>query len=103
MIRFAAMFLVLALSAMNAETFWLQIYQPVYLGAKELKTGEYKLDLQGDKLTFKMGKLAVESKVKVESLEKKARTTTLVCEQVGDKLVIGAIQLKGRTTKLVMQ
>ena len=42
MIRFAGMFLVLALSAMNAETYWLQIYQPVYLGGKELKTGEYK-------------------------------------------------------------
>lgn len=103
MIRFAGMFLVLALSAMNAETFWLQIYQPVYFGGKELKTGEYRLDLQGDKLTFKKGKLAVESKVKVESLEKKARSTALVCDQVGDKLEISAIQLKGSTTKLVVE
>lgn len=103
MIRFAGMFLVLALSVMSAETYWLQIYQPVYLGGQELKTGEYKLDLQGDKLTFKKGKLAVESKVKVETLGEKARITKLVCEQVGEKMVIGAIQFKGSATKLVVE
>jgi hypothetical protein len=103
MIRFAAMFLVLALSVMSAETYWLQIYQPMYLGGKELKTGEYKLDLQGDKVTLKKGKVAVESKVKVETLDQKARSTTLVCNQVGDKLEVNAIQLKGSTTKLVVQ
>lgn len=103
MIRFAGMFLVLALSVVSAETYWLQIYQPVYLGSQELKTGEYKLDLEGDKLTFKKGKAAFESKVKVESVAEKARATKLVCEQVGDRLVIGAIQLRGSTTKLVVQ
>lgn len=97
------MFLVLALSVMSAETYWLQIYQPAFLGGQELKTGEYKLDVEGDKLTLKKGKVAVEAKVKVESLEQKARATTLVCEQVGDRLVIGAIQLRGSTTKLVVQ
>jgi hypothetical protein len=103
MIRFAGMFLVLALSAMHAETFWLEIYKPVYLGGQELKTGEYKLDLQGDKLTFKRGKLTVESKVKVETLGEKARATKLICELVGEKMVIGAIQMKGSATKLVVQ
>jgi hypothetical protein len=97
------MFLVLTLSVMSAETYWLQIYQPMYLGGKELKTGEYKLDLQGDKVTLKKGKIAVESKVKVETLDQKARSTTLMCNQVGDKLEVNAIQLKGSTTKLVVQ
>ena len=32
MIRLAGMFLVLALSVMSAETYWLQIYGPVFLG-----------------------------------------------------------------------
>ncbi len=103
MFRFAGMFMVLALSVMSAETYWLQIYRPVYLGGQELKAGEYRLDLQGDKMTVKKGKLAVESKVKVETLEQKARSTALVCDQVGDKLVIGAIELRGSTTKLVME
>jgi hypothetical protein len=103
MIRLAGVFLVLALSVMSAETYWLQIYQPVYLGSQELKTGEYKLDLQGEMLTLKKGKVAVESKVKVETLGEKARATTLICEQVGDRLVIGAIRLRGSTTKLVVQ
>ena len=103
MIRFALMFLVLALSAMSAETYTLEIYQPVYLGGQELKAGEYRLDVQGDNMTLKKGKLAVESKVKVETLAEKARATALVCDKVGDRLEISAIQLKGTTTKLVVQ
>ena len=103
MIRFALMFLALALSVMSAETYTLDIYQPVFLGGKELKTGEYTLDVRGDTMTVKKGKLAVESKVKVETLAEKARATALVCDNVGDKLHISAIQLKGSTTKLVVQ
>jgi hypothetical protein len=103
MIRFAATFLILALSVMSAETYTLDIYQPVYLGGKELKTGEYRLDVQGDHMTLKKGKLALESKVKVETLAEKARATALICDRVGDKLEISAIQLKGTTTKLVVQ
>ena len=103
MIRLAGMFLVLALAVMSAETYWLKVYEPVYLGGTELKTGEYRLDLQGDKLTFKNGRLAVESTVKVEPLERKANSTTLVCQKVGNRLEISAIQLKGSKTKLVVQ
>ena len=74
MIRFAGMFLVLALSVVSAETYTLEIYQPVLLGGKQLKSGEYKLDVQGSNMTLKKGKLlAAESKVKVETLEQKAR------------------------------
>ena len=103
MIRFAGMFLVLALSVMSAETYRLQIHGPVFLGGTELKTGEYRLDFQGDKLTMKKGKLTVEATVKLESLQEKARATALVCDQVGDRLEISAIQLKGTTTKLLVQ
>ena len=103
MIRFAAMFLVLALAVLSAETYTLDIYQPVFLGGKELKTGEYRLDVQGDHMTIKKGNLAFESKVKVETLAEKARTTALICDKVGDKLELSAIQLKGTTTKLVVQ
>lgn len=103
MIRFAGMFLVLALSVMSAETYSIEIFRPVYLNGQELKTGEYRLDLQGDKLTVKRGRLTVETKVKVESLPEKARATALVCDQVGDRIQISAIQLKGSTSKLVVQ
>ena len=103
MIRLAGMFLILALSVMSAETYRLQIHGPVFLGGTELKTGEYTLNLEGDNLTLKNGKLAVESKVKVESLEQKAQSTALVCEKVGDRLEVNAIRLKGSTTKLVVQ
>jgi hypothetical protein len=97
------MFLVLALSVISAETYTLDIYQPVYLGGKELKAGEYRLDVQGDSMTVKKGKFAIESKVKVETLAAKARATALVCDNVGDKLHISAIRLKGSTTQLVVQ
>jgi len=103
MIRFAIAFLVLALSVVSAETHWLTIYQPTYLGGKELSAGEYKLNVQGDKLTVTRGKFVVESKVKAEPLPEKARSTKLVCQQVGDKLELNAIQLKGSTTKLVVE
>jgi hypothetical protein len=97
------MFLLLALSVMSAETYTFEIYQPVYLGGKELKTGEYRLDVQGDNITLKKGKLTYESKVKVETLAQKARATALVCDKAGDRLEVSAIQLKGSTTQLVVQ
>jgi hypothetical protein len=104
MIRFAGMFLVLALSVVGAETYTLEIYQPVLLGGKQLKSGEYKLDVQGGNITLKKGKLlAAESKVKVETLGQKAPATRLICDKVGDNLQVSAIELKGSTTKLVME
>jgi hypothetical protein len=95
--------MMLAVSAMAGETYWLKIYQPVYFGGQELKSGEYRLDLDGDKAVLKSGKLSAESKVKLEVLGEKASATTLECEKVGEKLQISAIQLKGSAKKLVVQ
>ena len=50
-----------ALSVMSAETYWLQINGPVYVGGTELKTGDYRS--------------------KVKPLQQKAESTTLVCEK----------------------
>ena len=103
MIRFAVAFLVLALSVVSAETHWLNIYQPTYIAGQELRAGEYKLEVEGDKLTITKGKLVVEAKVKAEPRSQKVQSTRLVCQQVGDKLEVNSIQLKGSMTDLVVQ
>ena len=103
MLRLAVAFLILALSVMGAATYDITLYQSAYLGGTELKAGEYRLTVDGEKLVFKNGKDSVEANVKVENLNEKVRSTALVLDQRGDKLQIVAVMLKGTSTRLVVR
>jgi hypothetical protein len=86
--------------ASAAGTYKVTIFDKSMLNGKELKPGEYKLEVKDDHTAvLKQGKNVVEVPVKVETTEKKVNTTSV-------KYVNGAIseiRIGGTTTKLVFE
>lgn len=84
--------------ASAATSYKVTLFEKSTLNGKELKPGEYKVELKGDNTAvLKQGKNVLEVPVKVENTPGKANATSV-------KFVNGAIQeirLGGTTTKLV--
>ena len=99
-LSFATAALVVA-SAASSHTF--RMYRPATVGGSELKAGEYKIDVQGDKAVIRQGKTSVEAAVKVESVPDKIASTSIRYDTTDGKFRIQEIRLGGTTTKLVFQ
>jgi hypothetical protein len=95
-------FTTLALAvASAASSYRITLFQKSEVGGKQLKPGEYKMSLQGDKVTLTQGKQSVEATVKVESSETKFGSTTI--RYIGDEsnARIQEIRIGGTNTKVV--
>lgn len=94
--------LVCALAFAASKSYTVNVWQPAVLAGTELKTGEYRLDLDGEKVRLKAGRQVVEASVKVENTNGRNRATTLVMQEENGKLHIREILLGGTNMKLVV-
>jgi hypothetical protein len=79
---------VLALTVACAKTYYVILYQPSVVAGVELKPGEYRLDLNGDKVILKNGKHVAESTVKVEDNGEKFSRTSVRYDNGAGKYLI---------------
>jgi hypothetical protein len=85
------------LSAFGAS---LTVTSPISAGSAQFKPGEYKFEMQGDKLVFKSGKTVVaEVPAAQETAAKKFADTTY--ESKDGKII--AIRIGGTTTRIVLK
>ena len=89
----------LALAAASAAPahYSLTLSTAQWVGDKQLKPGDYKVEVSGDKAVFKTGKTVVEVPATVQKNDKKYSLTTY---QATDSK-IQEIDLGGTTTKIV--
>ena len=87
--------------ALSAETHRLTLYQPTTVNGKELKAGDYKVELKDSKAIISHGKDSVESAVRVESADSKFGTTSVRYTNGDGKYNLKEIRLGGTKTKLV--
>jgi hypothetical protein len=72
----------LALAAASAASVYtVKLYDPVWVGATQLKAGEYTVEMKGDKAVFKSGKTMVEVPATLGTSDKKYGSTTLVSSE----------------------
>jgi hypothetical protein len=94
---------VLALSGLagmaHAETYKVEIPEPVKIGDQQLKAGNYKLDVDGGKATFKTGRQTFEVPVTVSENTHKPRTTELWMH----KSQLIEVHPKNTTVRLLIQ
>jgi hypothetical protein len=100
--RIALALLACSIAFAGSKTYTLNVWQPAVLAGTELKTGQYRMEVDGDKVILKAGRQTVEANVKVESTSTKHRSTTLVMEERNGKMHIREILLGGTDTKLVV-
>lgn len=94
-------FATLALAAATAASYRLTLFQATIVNGKELKPGDYKVEVQGDKAILRKGKDSVEAPVTVETASEKFRSTTVRYQNGDGKYRIQEIRLGGTNTKLI--
>ena len=99
--KFVLAFAVLALAVASAATYKVTILQPSVVKGNALKAGDYRLNVQDDKVTIVNGKQSVEVPVKIENVEQKYDSTAVRYSDEGGKTTISEIRLGGTKTKLV--
>jgi hypothetical protein len=87
--------------ASAANSYRVTLFQPSYVGSSELKPGDYKIEVNGDKAIIKAGKNTVEAAVKVETADEKYPSTAVRYANDSGKSRIEEIRLGGTNTKLV--
>jgi hypothetical protein len=75
--------------------------QPAVVNGKELKAGEYRLNVEESKVTIADGKSSIEAPVKVESGDTKFGVTVVRYTAEGGKSAISEIRIGGTKTRLV--
>jgi len=92
-------FATLALTvASAATTYHVTLFQPSFINGAELKPGEYKVEISGDKALLWRGKNSTEAPVKVENTERKNQTTVV---RYGPGSQVQEMRIGGTKTKLV--
>jgi hypothetical protein len=64
--------------ASAASGYNVKLYDSVWIGATQLKAGEYRVEMQGDKALFKSGKSVIEVPATLGKSDQKYNFTSLV-------------------------
>jgi len=99
--RVVLSFLVLALAIASAETYKVTLFQPSVVKGKELKAGQYKLNITDQRVVIMDGKTPIEISAKVETADQKFSSTTVRYSQENGKNSISEIRFGGTRTRLV--
>jgi hypothetical protein len=100
--RVVLVFAILAMVAASAATYKVTLYQSAVVQGKELKAGEYKLDLKDASMVIANKNTSVETPVKVETSEQKFSSTTVRFANENGKFSIQEIRLGGTKTRLIL-
>jgi hypothetical protein len=100
--RFVLAFAILGLAVASAESYRVTLSQPTKVEGKQLKAGDYRLNVENSKLTIVNGKQSVEVPVKVQTGDTKFESTSVRYAGTGDKLSIREIRIGGTKTTLLL-
>ena len=99
--KLLTLFLSAALMVASAASYNVTLFQPSVVGGKELKAGEYKVTVDGDKAIISMGKQKVEAAAKIKTADSKFSSTSVRYTSEGGKMKIQEIRLGGTNQKLI--
>ena len=86
----------------STKSFHVTFYQPSVIGGTELKAGDYRVELQNEKIVIKSGKESTEAGVKVENVDRKYDSTVVRYSNGDGKYRVQEIRLGGTNMKLVL-
>jgi hypothetical protein len=94
--------LTLALAAFAASnTFHVTFDSAAWIGTSEVKPGNYKIQIEGDKAVLKSGKNVIEAPAKLETANHKFQTSGVVLNTVNNKPTVEEIQIGGTNERIV--
>jgi hypothetical protein len=87
--------------ASAASNYKLTLGSPSVIAGKELKPGDYKVEVDGSNVKIEGNGSSVQTAVKTEQNAKKYDATTVRYSKADGKLKVDEIRIGGTTTKLV--
>lgn len=88
--------------ATAASTYHVRIADPTWVGGTQLKPGEYDVKVEGDKVTFKMGKNVVAVPAKVETNTSKFSDTQMDIKSENGQAKLKELDLGGTKSKIML-
>ncbi|MCC6264237.1 MAG: hypothetical protein IT169_11710 [Bryobacterales bacterium] len=85
----------------GAKTHTITLYSNSSIAGQELKAGNYKLEIEGEKVTITNGKRTLEPATRLEEGAETYAKTSVRYNEAGGKNHIREIRLGGTNTKLV--
>ena len=93
-------FAFVALSVASAATVKVSFVEPSVVKGKELKAGDYQLNVKENSVVITQGKKQLEVPAKIEDMHQKFQRTRVLYNENKGKFTIQEIELGGTTTKL---
>ncbi len=84
-----------------AETHRVTLFQPSVVNGTTLKPGDYKVEVNDNKVAISRGKERVEADVRVESADQKFPSTSVRYSNGNGQMKVEEIRIGGTKTKLV--
>ncbi|HUE03380.1 MAG TPA: hypothetical protein VMR62_27705 [Bryobacteraceae bacterium] len=94
--------LLAGLAFASVKSYTVTFLVPATIGGTQLQAGDYKIEVQDQKVVIKHGRQTTEADVKVEAGESKYKTTTVRYDMADGKNKVVEIQVGGTTMKLVL-
>jgi len=98
--RILTSFAFVALAVASAASFKISFVEPSVVKGKELKPGDYQLNVKENSVVIKQGKKQVEVPAKVEDAHQKYSRTRVLYNESKGKFSIQEIEIGGTTTKV---
>jgi hypothetical protein len=94
--------LALALASAADKAYHVTLNEAASVNGTQLQPGEYKLQIEGDKVVLKLGKkTALEAPAKVETADHKFETTSVAIQTAGSKPVLSEIRIGGTNQRVI--
>jgi hypothetical protein len=102
-VLFAFATLALAVASAASNVYHITLAESASVGGNQLKPGEYKIEIEGNKALIKFGKNVVEVPAKVEAADRKFASTQVQIDGAGSKARIEEIRVGGTTTRIIFE
>ena len=86
----------------STKMYTVTFFEPTVVGNTELKAGDYKLEVQDQKVVIKNGHTTAEAGVKVETNDTKYPSTSVRYANADGKYKVQEIRVGGTNMKLVL-
>jgi hypothetical protein len=86
-----------------SKTYHVTFQNDAWIGATQVKAGDYKVTVEDGKVTLKSGKTVIEVPGKMETVDHKYATSAIVVTPVGNKSQVEEIEIGGTNQRIVFE
>lgn len=91
-----------AMAFASTKSFTVTLFEPAMVGTTQLQAGDYKVELQDQRLLLKHGKQTTEATVTVQNNDTKYSSTAVTYAIADGKNKVQEIRIGGTNMKLVL-